>query len=231
MAEQTAAIPERRRIPRAAHDALAVWRRLPFTTTVVLIMLVASIATGALWHAAEDASWYPYVAFGLPSFEAGRWWTLVTGAFFAVKPLYYLPMTGSFALLVGWAEWRMGTRLTVAVAVGGHLFGVLGASLLLLILRDPNWAWAAQTANLLDVGFSAGALGTAAVASALLRPPWRLRVRLVLGIYVVVAALYMGSVADLEHMLATGAGLVFGPRITARCTRWPSVVRAAANGG
>ncbi len=214
MAEQTAAIPERRRIPRAAHDALAVWRRLPFTTTVVLVMLVASIATGALWHAAEDASWYPYVAFGLPSFEAGRWWTLVTGAFFAVKPLYYLPMTGSFALLVGWAEWRMGTRLTVAVAVGGHLFGVLGASLLLLILRDPNWAWAAQTANLLDVGFSAGALGTAAVASALLRPPWRLRVRLVLGIYVVVAALYMGSVADLEHMLATGAGLVFGPRIT-----------------
>ena len=207
--------------PRAAHDALAVWRRLPFTTTVVFIMLVAGLATGALWHAAEDAPWYPYVAFGLPSFAAGRWWTVVTGAFFAVQPWYYLPMTGSFALLVGWAEWRMGTRLTVAVAVGGHLFGVLGASVALLVLRDPNWAWSTQTANLLDVGFSAGALGTAAVASALLRPPWRLRVRARPGdLRGRRGALHGLRRRSRTHARDRRRAWCSGPGSPARCIRW-----------
>ena len=83
----------------------------------------------------------PLVAFGLPSFEAGRWWTPGTGAFFAIRPWYYLPMAGSFALLVGWAEYQMGTRLTAAVTVGGHLFGVLGACLFLVAVEGPDWPW------------------------------------------------------------------------------------------
>ena len=84
---------------------IAVLRqRLPFTSSVTLAMLVLAVASGALWNAAEDRAAYPFVAYGLPSLEAGRWWTMLTGPFFAVIPWYYLPMVGSFALCAGFAE-------------------------------------------------------------------------------------------------------------------------------
>lgn len=214
MIEDTAAIPDAGRFSRTAHQALSVWRRLPFTTTVVVAMLVLGVATGTLWHAAQDAPWYPDVAFGVPSLAEGRWWTLVTGAFFAVKPWYYLPMVVSFALLVGWAEAWMGTRLAAAVTVVGHLVGVLGTCLFLVAVQGPDWAWSTQTTQRLDVGFSTGAVAAGAVVSALLRPPWRLRVRLALAIYVIVAAVYVGSPADLERLIAVAVGLAAGPRLT-----------------
>jgi phosphatidylglycerol lysyltransferase-like protein len=211
MVEETADPP---RLNRAAQQALAVWRRLPFTTTVVVIMLVAGLLSGALWRAAADAPWYPYVGYGVPSLGAGRWWTPLTGAFVALKPWYFLPMIASFALLVGWAEYWMGTRLAAAVTVLGHLFAVLGTALFLVAVQGPDWAWSVQTAQRLDVGFSAGAVAAGAVATAMLRPPWRLRVRLALAIYVLVAAVYVGSPADLERFLAVAAGLALGPRLT-----------------
>jgi lysylphosphatidylglycerol synthetase-like protein (DUF2156 family) len=214
MIEDTAAIPDTPRFARMAHQALTLWRRLPFTTTVVVVMLVLGLATGVLWRPATAAPWYPDIAFGLPALTAGRWWTVATGAFFAVGPWYYLPMAGSVALLVGWSELRLGTRLTAAVAVGGHLFAVLGSCLFLLAVEGPYWPWSVATAGRLDAGFSAGALAAAAVTTTLLRPPWRLRVRLALGIYGLVAAVYVGSLADLEHFLAIGAGLALGPRLT-----------------
>jgi lysylphosphatidylglycerol synthetase-like protein (DUF2156 family) len=213
MIEETAG-PAPGRLARVAQDARTVWLRLPFTTTIVAAMLVLGLVTGSLWRAASSAPWYPDIAFGLPSFAAGRWWTLVTGVFFAVVPWYYLPMVASFALFAGWAEHRMGTRLAAAVTIGGHLFSVLGAALLLLAVRGLDWAWATQTAALRDVGFSAGALTAAAVASALVRPPWRLRLRLGLVIYVITSAIYIGSLADLEHLLGVAAGLAVGPQIT-----------------
>src|SRR3954464_876748 len=75
--------------------------RLPFTSGVTLAMLVLAVATGALWTAAEDRAAFPFVAYGLPSLESGRWWTMFTGPFFAVIPWYYLPMVGSFVLFAG----------------------------------------------------------------------------------------------------------------------------------
>lgn len=188
-------------------------RRLPFTSAVVVAMIALGLATGTLWRAAEDASWYPMVAYGVPSLEAGRWWTLLTGPFFAVVPLFYLAMTGSFALLVGYAEWRLGTRVAAVAAVVGQLTGILAALGFLVAVRGHGWGWADRTATLLDVGFSAGSLAAAAVTSAVLRPPWRLRLRLALGLYVLASAVYLGSLADLEHLVAVGLALAVGPRL------------------
>jgi len=98
--------------------------------------------------------------------------------------------------------------------VVGQIVGVLTALLFLLAVRDSGWSWAAHVGAELDVGFSAGALAAAAVASAALRPPWRLRARLVLGLYVVVAALYIGDLADLSRLVAVGVALCAGPRLT-----------------
>src|SRR5690348_11584874 len=119
MTDHATTIPGDRRFQRTTQQALAVWRRLPFTTTIIVAMLIVGLATGALWRAVVDQPWYPDVAFGLPSFGAGRWWTLVTGPFFALTPWYYLPMAGSFALFVGWAELHLGTRIAAAVTIVG----------------------------------------------------------------------------------------------------------------
>ena len=35
---------------------------------------------------------------------------------FALTPAQYLPVAGGFAVLVGWSEWRLGTRRTAIVA-------------------------------------------------------------------------------------------------------------------
>ncbi|HET6289280.1 MAG TPA: hypothetical protein VFG15_21350, partial [Amycolatopsis sp.] len=109
--------------------------RLPFTTLVTVTMLALALATGALWSAAEDRTVYPYIAYGLPSLEAGRWWTLLTGPLFAVVPLYYLPMVLSFALFAGFAEWRLGTRRAMAVTIGGQFVSVLVAVQFLALSR------------------------------------------------------------------------------------------------
>jgi lysylphosphatidylglycerol synthetase-like protein (DUF2156 family) len=188
-------------------------RRTPFTSAVVLVMIVSGLATGGLWRAAAEQAWYPWVAYGVPSLTHGRWWTLFSGPFLAVVPPFYLAMTGSFALLVGWAEWRLGTAVAAFTAVVGQLVGILAALGFLILVRDAGWPWADATSRLLDVGFSAGALAALAMTSATLRPPWRLRLRLALALYVVASAVYLGSLADLEHLVAVLIALLVGPQL------------------
>jgi hypothetical protein len=64
-----------------------------------------------------------------------------------------------------------------------------------------------------DAGFSAGALACLAVASAAVRSPWRLRLRAVLVLYVTVSFLFVGSLADLEHLWAVAWALPLSRRL------------------
>ncbi|EMD27815.1 bifunctional lysylphosphatidylglycerol flippase/synthetase MprF [Amycolatopsis azurea] len=197
--------------PGRTHKIATVLRhRLPFTTLVTLTMLALALATGALWSAAEDRAVYPYIAYGLPSLESGRWWTVLTGPLFAVVPLYYVPMVLSFALFAGFAEWRLGTRRTMAVTIGGQFVSVLVAVQFLALSRNSGWEWAERIAGSLDVGFSGGALAAVAVASATLRPPWRLRLRAGLCVYAGIAIIFVGTLADLVHFFALVLALPFG---------------------
>ena len=60
-------------------------------------------------------------------------------------------------------------------------------------------------------GASAGFLGAAAAASVTLSPPWRGRLRAGLVAYVLLFVIHVGALADLEHVVAVGAGLLLGP--------------------
>ncbi|MBW8730476.1 MAG: DUF2156 domain-containing protein, partial [Terrabacter sp.] len=179
-------------------------------------MLVLALATGTLWNALEDRDLVDQVAYGLPAHQDGRWWTPVTGAFFALTPGQYLPVAGGALLMVGWSEWRLGTRRVAVAATSTHLAGVLLASLFLLVVDGTGWEWAARLATELDAGFSAGALGAVAAASATLTPPWRGRLRAVLSLYAVVALLYVGRLWDLEHAIGISVGLALGPVLLGR---------------
>lgn len=200
----------------APSRALVVLRRVPFTAGVVALMLVLGVVTGTLWSALQDRALFEQVAYGLPAFRDGRWWTVVSGSLFALTPLQYLPVAGGFAVLVGWSEWRLGTRRTAIAAISTQLVGVLGAALLLVLLEPTGWSWAVRVADDLDVGFSAGAIGAVAAASAAVLPPWRGRIRYVLVLYIVIALLYVGVLWDLEHLLGGLVGLALGPVLLGR---------------
>lgn len=196
--------------PRAV---LGVLRGVPFTIAVVVVMLVLGVSTRTLWDPLVDRDLMDVVAYGLPAFQAGRWYTVVTGALFALTPAQYLAVTGGFALLVGWSEWRLGTKRAALATVGAQAAGILGAAGFLALVggTSSGWSWAARVADDLDVGFSAGALGAVAAASVTLLPPWRGRLRFVISLYAVLAFLYIGLLWDLEHLIGVGVGLVLGP--------------------
>jgi len=191
-------------------------RRIPFTLSVVAVMLVAAVATEALWSPLSGSAWWARVAYGLPAFEDGRWWTPVTGTSFASIPVQYIPVAGGFLVLVGFAELLLGTRRTALVTVVAQLAGVLGTAAVLWITRGHGWPWADRTSVELDVGFSAGALGAAAAATVALRTPWRGRLRVGLLIYGLVFFVYVGLLWDLEHLLAIVVGLALGPWLVGR---------------
>lgn len=213
-AQSVAASPAPSRYVAVWGRVLTGWRRLPFTVTAVVAMLLLGIGTRSLWQRILDRSWLPNVAYGVPSMEQGHWWTVLSGSLFARGPWMYLPMLVAFALLVGFAEWWIGTKRAVLATVAGQIVGV-GVTLgFLFVLRDSGWSWSERLAGRLDVGFSAGALAAATVAAVVLRPPWRLRIQLVLILYVVVAALYIGTLGDVIRLVAVGVALAAGPRLT-----------------
>jgi Phosphatidylglycerol lysyltransferase, C-terminal len=186
-----------------------VAHRLPFTTATTAMVVLA----GLLWGPVAGRAWFPLVGFGVPALEHGRWWTPLTGAFLALAPAYYLPMATCAAVMIGLAEWRLGSRRAAAVTAAGHAVGVAGAVLVLMAGRAAGWPWAVAVAGHLDVGISGGAMAALAVASATLDPTWRLRVRAALCLHIAIAFLCVGSLADLVHLIAVGAGLATGRRL------------------
>src|SRR4051794_21157592 len=198
---------------RVAQVARTLREKIPFTLSVAFLTLLAGVAAASLWRPLRGPSLMDVVAYGLPALSEGRWWTPATGVLFAQTPLQYVPTLGTFVLLCGFAEYRMGRRRAAGTAVVTQLAGVLGAAALLAIVSGQGWLWADQTALTRDVGFSAGALGAASAATATLSAPWRGRARIALSTYVVVSFVYVGVLWDLEHLLAVAAGLALGPRL------------------
>ena len=192
---------------------------MPFTVGVFAVIVVLAVAFQTLWAPLADRPLQDQVAFGLPALEAGRWWTLLTGALFALRPIHYLPILLGLLAFGGFAEFRLGAR-KVALAIGVcHMFAVVGAAAALLLVRDRGYQWATDLARQVDAGPSAGFLGAAAVASATLHPPWRGRVRVVLGTFVFLSAIHLGALADVEHALAVAGGLFIGPTLLGRRPR------------
>ena len=186
--------------PKPVPPILRLLKRLPFTTFYV----VRHPGAGDRLHArcgtaSKSCPIYPDVAYGLPAFEDGRWLTLIWGNFFALTPFFYVYVAGAFAFLTGFSEWVLGTKRTVIICVVYQIGAVLLTALVFLIFRNSGWEWAAQRATETDVGFSAGMLAVLSVASATVRPPWRLRLRLAIWAYVLFSIVFVGQMADAEH--------------------------------
>ncbi|MGW6035100.1 bifunctional lysylphosphatidylglycerol flippase/synthetase MprF [Gordonia terrae] len=196
---------------------LTVVRRLPFTIALAVALLVVGATTGSLWGRASDKSWYRDVAFGLPALREGRWWTPVTSAFIEPGPWLYLLALVAVVAGMGWAEWQLGTVRAVLVGVGGHLISCLLTVVLLWLLSSEvtSWRWAEQLADSRATGVGALVVSAVAVASATVRSPWRLRVRVLLGAIVSVAFLFQGTLASVQYVLAAVIMLIVGEKFFA----------------
>lgn len=183
------------------HPAIAVVRRIPATLTMVLLMLVVGVVWNGLWAPFEDTTLFQTVAYGLPNLTDGKWWTPLTGTFFVNQPwVYAFTIAGFWGM--AFLEFRRGTRVALAYYWVGQLFAIFATALLLLVLSQFPWEWAADQAQALDVGASGGTMACIAAAVGLFRPPWRVRGWLILLGFVFIAMLFWGKVADLEHLLA-----------------------------
>ncbi|MCT9820849.1 DUF2156 domain-containing protein [Microbacterium sp. W1N] len=210
-----AAAPTR---PSRVARTLGVLRRTAATWTLIVAILVVGVISGALWSPFADSPALGIWGYGLPALEEGRWWTPVTGTFLVDAPWVYVPMLlGLVGMLV--LEYRCGARVALGYFWVGQLFAVLGAALLIWLASFvTDWDWAQDMATILDVGASGGAFACLAALAGRLPSPWRLRAWLVLLGVVIVGFLFIGSLADVEHLLAVLLVLVvdrsFQPRRT-----------------
>jgi phosphatidylglycerol lysyltransferase len=178
-----------------------VLRSIPATLSLVVAILIVGVIWQGLWSPFEQTDLYDSVAYGLPAFSEGRWWTPLTGTFFVAVPWVYIFTIAGF---VGMAflEWRRGSLVALGYFGIGQLFAICASALLLSVLSLAPWSWAQAEAAALDVGASGGTMACIAAAVGLFVQPWRVRAWLVLLGFVTIAVLYWGELADVEHFLA-----------------------------
>jgi hypothetical protein len=185
---------------------------IPVTLLTVGLLLLAGVLTGTLFAPADPTdSTITSLEFGLPAFREGRVWTLFTGAVTFTEPEFYLFVGVLLAVGLGLYERRVGSLRAAVALVVTHSAGIVVPALLLWPFVDSNWTWASMLGGELDAGLSAGGFGVAAAATALLTPPWRGRLRVLVTTFLVVLVLKSGLLWDLEHFTAWLTGLAIGP--------------------
>lgn len=203
-------------------------RRHPFTAVGLVVIVTLGVLLGTFVTGIAETPSGDHLAYGVPAFQDGRWWSVFTGAPFAITPLCYVAVLGSFAAFAGFLEHRLGTARAALTWAIGHFAGVFGA----IALVDMTGS---ALVSALDVGPSGGAMAAAAVATATLTPRWRMWTRLGLVSYVVGSLLLIGHLADVVHLVAVAVALPLGPLFLRRTEKVTGADRAVdlleAHGG
>ena len=137
--------PEPRRRNRVLAAVGDLLRRYWGTAFLLACVLIAGVSTGALWReVAEGSALYDDVAYGLPALQDGRWWTFLTGMFFAPALILYVPILLLLVLVATTYERRVGHVRTIVVAIGGQFLAGLLTALFLWIFDESGWTWARE---------------------------------------------------------------------------------------
>src|SRR5690606_40385638 len=107
---------------------------------LVVLLLAAGVVSQGLWSPFAGHGWFEHVAYGLPAFAEGRWWTPITGPFFVIEPWGYAPTLLAFAGM-GYLEWRRGSLVALRVFWLGQLVAILATALFIVALRPTGWPW------------------------------------------------------------------------------------------
>lgn len=200
---------------------------IPVTLLAIGLLLLSGILTGTLFASVDpDDPAVVALEFGLPAFREGRVWTLFTGAVIFTDPGTYLLVGAILAVGLSMYERRVGSLRAAVALLVGHCAGIVIPALFLWLFAGSGWVWAATLSGELDAGLSAGGFGVAGAATALLLPPWRGRVRVLVTACITVLVLKSGLLWDLEHFTAWVTGLLLGPAL-ARATLAARAARSA----
>lgn len=217
-AESAASNPLRQSIGRLIRRARVIVTHAPLSLAAAGVVLIAGIASGTLWQSIQLKAWFDDVAYGVPAFREGQWWTVLSGTVFGLTPAQVVSILVLAVTVLAWSEWRLGTLRTALVMLLSQVLGVLATALFAWALSDSvisgiHWQWPTHLATIRDVGMTTAIVGAVTAATATLRSPWRLRMRLVIVAYVALSLLFRGSFADVSHLVAFAVMLPAGERL------------------
>jgi lysylphosphatidylglycerol synthetase-like protein (DUF2156 family) len=185
--------------------------RLPFTASLLAVMLLANWASGSLTHSVAGSGLLEHVGYGVEPLRHGQFDTLLTSIPFALYP--WMLATIAFLVLIGIAPfemlagWKRAAVVFFVSQIGGYLLAALLVSWPLAAL---GVGWGRYLASARDVGPSAGAFGCLAALVWLLPRRWRLPGGIALFVYLLGFLLLTHRVWDVEHLIGGLLGLGTG---------------------
>ena len=186
---------------------------LPIRYCVTLgVLLVPPLATmlarWALDHNPSPAE-VAELGYGWPALEAGRWWTLVTGA--VVSPSLAISFIPSYTFLaVALLEHKARHWRTLVALVGGQIGGVLLGLLVTIPWRGSSSAFAVEVTQTVDFGISVGGFACLGAWSCYLKAPLRRPLRWGVACYLIAQLLLSGLIFDVSHPMGWILGVVGG---------------------
>ncbi|RLP75242.1 DUF2156 domain-containing protein [Mycetocola tolaasinivorans] len=199
---------------------IAVIRRLPFSSGLIGVIFFLAITTGALWDPLKHRHWFRLVAYGVPAFDMGHWWTLLTGMLWAAHPAMYVWVLILLPFSVIRLELRRGSGIAAGYFIFGQVASVLIVALFLSVFSGIGWEWADTLSNTITVGMIPGLFAALTASVNSLPSPWRGRGRLILIYVAAIGVLFVGILPALLNATAIVLVLALG---TIRRKRAPSV--------
>ncbi|WP_051965990.1 bifunctional lysylphosphatidylglycerol flippase/synthetase MprF [Kitasatospora mediocidica] len=194
------------RVPALLAGAL---RQAPLTLALTAVLWILGAATGSL--ATGPSPWLvERVGVGLPSLDAGRWWTPLSSLLWCSGIGAYLVTTAILLIIGPAAERRLGPLRTAAVLVGGQVLGTLLGTGAVRLGIAVGESWTQGLDEQIAVGPTVGIFSLAAALSFRLTALWRRRLQLLVVLVPLVLVLYIGHLQSVQRLAGSVLGLAAG---------------------
>lgn len=206
---------------RYRHAVLYGLRRLrqaPFTVGFLVVLWAVGAATGSVGHGIGGGL-LDHVGADWNTLAAGHWWTPLSSILWCQSLSAYLWTTIMFIALVAPIEINLGSIRTGALLIGCQIGGVLLGTGIIRLGAQLDGSWLSAYRAALTVGPSIGAAGAILAGSARLSARWRRRLRLTVGLALVMFAVYIGEALDVLRLCGGVVGLVVGATVLRRLPR------------
>ncbi|MDH6131385.1 phosphatidylglycerol lysyltransferase [Kitasatospora sp. MAA4] len=184
-------------------------RSAPVTLGLLVALWVIGAATDSL-RARPPHHLLVNVGVGIPTLQAGHWWTPVTSLFWCTGVVAYVVASLLLVLIGPQAERRLGTPRAAGVLVGGQVAGTLLGTAVVRLGVAAGSAWTEDIKDQIAVGPTPGIFALAMVLSFRLTTLWQRRTQLLALLVPLVMVLYVGYLASVQRLCGALVGLLVG---------------------
>lgn len=183
--------------------------RMPFSTAVVVLLVLAHAATGGFTGRLPQSIAGDF-GFQQADLLGGQWWNVITTIFLSSSTASMLLAVATAAVLLGLAESTVGTRRTAALFIASQLAGVVLYSAMVGLGSRAGLEWPAGMLGATLLGPFAASAGALMAASQAISVLWRRRLRVLVMAGVLMLSVYVGHAQHVLILLAALAGLILG---------------------